>query len=273
MDDNNKPEQEMDAILEDSSVDDGQDTSAVDDSQDSSEDVVADKPEDTGSQRLNKRVEKNPDTNLDRILDRMRHQDRDMPRQPQEGNNFKPLDYQNGEFTVEQLEQDREAYAELRARTGFDSAVRTARTERQIERFVDNLEYDLERVSDKHPELNPDSDEFNPTRASRLNRMYYNFIGYDPDKGNIPQRTDVRYRDFIDGIMGLASDLSASDTVTATKNIARQASRTGVRPNATSNRGPSLDNPEDIASMTKEEYAKYRDKIMEKSLNMLETMQ
>lgn len=287
MDENKTVEQDMEEIIQDpvDTTDDNQ--SVVDDingddnkSHETEPTEFTQRSTETGSKRLDKRLEDKPelkDQNLDRILARMRSNSPVRPTDSQSAqfNNseqqYRPLNYQDGEFTVDQLEQDRRTYANLIARTVSNDAVSTARTERQLERFVDNLDYDLERISDKYPELDPDSSEFNPIRANRLNRMYYDYIGFDPEKGNVPARTDVRYRYFIDGMMGLADELATARNSDSTRNIARQAARTGVRPNATSTHSVHIDSADDISKLSKEEYDKYRDKIMAKTLEMLET--
>jgi hypothetical protein len=275
MDENKDAEQDMEDVL--------QDSAEIEESNDKSTDKVEQKGEQeadngeeehqdsTGSKRLDKAIEKKPDINLDRILDRMRSRtDYDEPPKynADQREQYKPIQYQDGEYTPDQLDQDRKAYAELQRQNGVNQGANQAFSQYKLDRFADNLELDKERVTINHPELDENSDEFQPARASRMNRMYYNYIGYDEKKGTIA-RTDVRYKDFIDGMMALADDIATSRSSETVKNVARQASRTGVRPNGGRTTGPSLNSVDSLAKMSREDFAKNRDKVNEIALQML----
>lgn len=279
MDTNKDAEQDMEDVLQDSDItgqsadDTSTDEVETGEHESESNDTGEDEHhENTGSKRLDKAVEKRPDINLDRILDRMKSRT-DYDETPKyEANRqteqYKPLQYNDGEYTPGQLEQDRQAYAELQRQTGINQGANHAFSQYKLDRFADNLELDKERVTLNHPALDETSDDFQPARASRLNRMYYNYIGYDEKKGTVA-RTDVRYKDFIDGMMALADDIASTRSSETVKNVARQASRTGVRPNGGRTTGPSLNSVESLAKMSREDYAKNRDKVNEIALKLL----
>jgi hypothetical protein len=59
--------------------------------------------------------------------------------------------------------------------------------------------------------------------------MYLNSVGYDPQTG-VVQDMNLRYGEFVEGIMEVIDLVSAGRVADSTKNISEQAARTGIRP-------------------------------------------
>ena len=184
---------------------------------DEKEETEEDKPT-TGSDRLDKRLE----VNLERMLKAS------VPQEHQEAEAYKPLDYtkvpEEG-FSPAQLEEDRRNYAEYLA--GKTAKVTNDAGEQR--QFLTNLELDKDRVEARYPKLDVNSDDFDPVLADAVNKQYQAFVGFDPAKGRV-SNTRLRYKDFVDTSMAIAERLAAEQGAVSAKNVAKQASRTGLRP-------------------------------------------
>ena len=174
------------------------------------EDPVEEKP----SRRENLRIRQ--------IVNRLREQpEAQKPRTAQE-----ELDYRTAlnapDDVYEDLEKDRTRYGDSR----YSEGVRQA----ESIQFHTRLEIDAPKVSNKYPLFDPEnSEEFNPAAANAINEWYLATAGYDP-KTNTVKNSNVRYSDFVEGIMELADELGKERAREATKNTAKQAATTGVRP-------------------------------------------
>lgn len=178
--------------------------------------------------------------------------ERAQPSQP------KPLNYQEAlnadPEAIEQLEADRQNYGQSQYNAGIEQA--------KTIQFHTRLEIDAPQVESQYKFLNPrDKENFDPVRADAMNRLYLNATGFqpgDPARG-IPDSVvnpNIRYRDFVESQMEFAEALMADKQVQTSKNIARQAATTGLRPDGSSAKRLNLNkNPSD---MTDEElYAAY----------------
>ena len=145
--------------------------------------------------------------------------------QPQVPNIKPELDYNQAleadDDVRAQFEQDRQKYGEANYQAGLEQA-------KSIQ-FHTRLEIDAPKIESKYPILNKDSEDFNPAVADALNEMYLSAVGYDRETGLVAN-PNLRYADYIEGMMELADRTAATKTQKSTKNIARQAAQTGLRP-------------------------------------------
>lgn len=100
-------------------------------------------------------------------------------------------------------------------------------------RFHTRLEIDAPRIESKYPQFDKSSPEFNPGVASAMNNWYLAMVGYDPQTDSV-KNADVRYGDFVEGIMELAEAMAGVKTARTTENVARQAANVGLRPDGSS---------------------------------------
>lgn len=126
------------------------------------------------------------------------------------------------EETKSKIKGDRESYGESRYQQGIDEAYR-------FSKFETRLEVDAPLVESKYPQLDKESDDFNPVLADTINRMYLSFVGFDGE-GRSVRTADVRYRDFVESFYELADEIAGDKVDRTTTNIKKQASKTGIRP-------------------------------------------
>jgi len=97
--------------------------------------------------------------------------------------------------------------------------------------FSTDLKIEAPRVSQKYEFMNQDSDGFDPGAAALLNEKYLKIVGYNPNTGTV-QNNNIGYEEFIDAEVELAQLLNRSASADSTRNLAKQAAQTGVRPNS-----------------------------------------
>lgn len=168
-------------------------------------------------------------------------------RSPEPKSTVNGLDYNTAldadQEVISQLEADRRGYGDKRYNEGLQ----------QVEsiQFHTRLELDAPKVENKYPQLNPnDKEHFNPATADAVNNLYINAVGYDPNT-RLAQNGNIRYADFVDGIMELADEIAGDKTTKATKNIAKQAAKTSIRPDGSTSK--RLDLNKAPQAMTDEE--------------------
>lgn len=129
---------------------------------------------------------------------------------------------------VKQLETDRQ--------TVSDAAYLEGLRQSEVKEWKRDLKFEAPVVEEKFPFLNPrDTANFKPAAADAMNQKYLRFIGYnpgDPQKG-IPesiQYPDLSYREFVESEMEFVEELATQKVAETTKNIAKQAATTGLRP-------------------------------------------
>lgn len=214
------------------------------------EDPEADpEPSSTGSRRLDKRIE--------RFSMKLRNEAATRQTQPSR-ETYKPADLSDMEYdpeTLRLLEEDRRRVAE-------DAFTRGAgeRAAQVQERFMDRFEVDADRVTTKYSQMDEDSSDFDPELAADLNEKFLALVGYDERTG-LFHRPIMRYKDFIDAEMATLERYASSRNADAASNVAKQASRTGVRPGGSGRRTTLEITPEAIHKMTPEEYEKHRPAI------------
>lgn len=125
---------------------------------------------------------------------------------------------------IKQFEEDRKKYGEELYKRGLQQA--------ESIQFHTRLEIDTPRVEAKYPQLNSESDQFDPRIADALNRQYLEYVGYrqQPDGSSVVERPGIRYADFIDAQFELANAIASEKVVKSSQNIAKQAAATGLRP-------------------------------------------
>lgn len=123
--------------------------------------------------------------------------------------------------TIKQLEADRKAYGDTAYERGLAQA-------KSIQ-FHTRLEIDAPAVTARYPQLDKSSPQFNPVATDAINQWYLSTVGYD-QKTDTVRNADVRYAEFVDGVMELADEMAGEKVAKSTKNIAKQASNTGLRP-------------------------------------------
>jgi len=162
---------------------------------------------------------------IQQLLERIKQQ----PTQP-EAPRAAGIDYGNAldadPEVIQQLEADRQAASQSAYSQGLEQA-------KSIQ-FHTRLEIDAPKVESKYAVLNPqDKENFNPALANAVNTWYLQTTGYDQATGHVAT-TDVRYADFVEGIMELGEVIGAKKAQTAVKNVTKQVRSTGLRPDGSS---------------------------------------
>lgn len=96
--------------------------------------------------------------------------------------------------------------------------------------FNTDLKLDLARVVQKHDFLDKDSQNFDPGDAAYLNEKYLKMVGYNSQTGEANPNY-IGYEEFVEGEIEFANKRNAAQAADSTRNLAKQAAQTGVRPN------------------------------------------
>jgi len=149
--------------------------------------------------------------------------------------------------TIEQFENDRLATAEASFNQGREQA--------KSMQFHTRLEIDAPKVEGKYPILDKDSPDFKPETASAINSWYLTSVGYNP-KTDTVINPNVRYSDFVEGIMELSDSMAGDKLQTSKKNIASQAANIGLRPDGSTtklnlNKSPQEMTDEELSAVIK----------------------
>lgn len=163
---------------------------------------------------------------IQQLLEKIKQQPQNQPEVPQNNG----LDYGTAldadPEVIQQLEADRQAASQTAYSQGLEQA-------KSIQ-FHTRLELDAPKVESKYAVLNPqDKENFNPALADAVNTWYLSSVGYDQNSGLV-KTPDIRYADFVEGIMELGEVIGAKKAATAAKNVAKQARTTGLRPDGSS---------------------------------------
>lgn len=164
--------------------------------------------------------------------------------------NLKRLDYgkelEADDETRVKLETDRREYAEQAYNSGLERA--------NSIQFHTRLEVDAPRVEGKYPQLNRESDKFNPAVADAINQMYLSAVGFDT-KADTVQNPNLRYADYVGAFMELV-EAAAGEKVSRTQsNIVKQVANTALRPNGGTAKRLNLN--QDPQNMSDEELKAY----------------
>lgn len=186
------------------------------------------------SRRKAKRLEK-----LESLVERLKTAE--TPVQEQPGIDYRELLDTEPEV-YDQLDAKTQEYGTGRYNAGLEQA--------KAIQFHTRLEIDAPKVEAKYPQFDKESTEFNPAIANAINQWYLSAVGYDP-KTERPANANVRYLEFVEGIMELADNMATAKTSNTRKNIAKQAGSTGLRPDGSSAKTLNLN--KDPKDMTDEE--------------------
>lgn len=216
------------------------------------EQVEEEQPEEADNQEIEQQAEAQPPSRreslrIQKLTEKLRSFQQQSTPQPQhQGLNYgEALDADP--TVVKQLEDDRRAYAEQSYNQGLQQA--------QSIQFHTRLEIDAPKVVAKYSQLNPeDKEHFNPALADAVNTWYLTTTGYNTDTGSVANG-NVRYSEFVDSIFELGNEIAGQKTQTTTRNIARQAATTALRPDGSSSKRLNLNQP--VENMTNEELEAY----------------
>lgn len=137
-----------------------------------------------------------------------------------------PLDYgaelDADDEVINKLKSDREQYGRAQYERGAEEIYR-------FNRFETRLEVDAPKVEAKYPQLDKNSEEFDPVLASTINRMYLSFVGFD-GKSRKVATDEVRYADYVEAQFELANAIAGAKIERTTENLRKQAGKAGLRP-------------------------------------------
>lgn len=174
------------------------------------------------------------------------------PEKPAEKPKASGIDYEKDleadPTVVKKLEEDRQAAS--------DDAYNRGLEQMNSVTFLTRLEIDAPRVEAKYPQLDKDSDDFKPDAASDVNLLFLRLAGFDP-KTKAVRHPDLRYTDFVETIFGLANDLADTKIEKQVKEVKKQVSQTGLRPDGSKAKTLNLNKaPEDMTDEELDEYLK-----------------
>lgn len=174
-----------------------------------------------------------------RIQQILAKREAEAPQQPSRPTRQDALDYSKeldaDPEVIQRLDEDRRAEGQAQYNLGLETA-------KAIE-FRTNIKLDLPLVKDKMEKLDPRD-------AESIDKEYLLMVGFDPQTGFV-QNPNIGYADFVEARLEQAERLAASMTAQTTKNIAKQAAQTGLRPDGST--ASPLNLNKDPASMTNEE--------------------
>ena len=147
---------------------------------------------------------------------------------------------------IQQLEADRKAATAASYTQGLEQA--------KSMQFHTRLEIDAPKIETKYPLFNKDSEDFNPAAANAINSWYLASVGFD-SKTDAVANPNIRYADFVEGIMELADNMAGNKVEKTQANITKQAAQTGMRPDGSSakrlnlNKAPSDMSDEELKAV------------------------
>lgn len=167
---------------------------------------------------------------------------------------YKPIEYGEQEYPIEQLNADRQKYGAAQYQQGLDTAQQVAQTTV----WKDSVERDNDFIDEKFPIMDENSDEYDSDIANYINNLYLKSTGYDGTSVKNP----IRYRDFVRANMELADRLKVQASAETAQNVSRQASQTSIKSGANSRRSArDWSQPGAIAALSTDEYDKFKPEI------------
>lgn len=132
---------------------------------------------------------------------------------------------------IKQLEADRQAYSDLAYQQGLQQS--------EVRSWKTSLKMEAPQVEKEYPFLNPNDKDFHPAASDAMSRKYLRFVGYDQGdaQNGVPetiQQPDLSYADFVASEMEFVDELASQKISDTTRNIAKQAATTGLRPDGSS---------------------------------------
>jgi hypothetical protein len=144
-------------------------------------------------------------------------QRRQDPNQPK---NQKPI-IGEGDYDLDQINGLARDYGAEQYQAGLAQANAIA--------FQTRLEIDVPKIAQKYEVMNPDAEAYDPGVTILINEEYLKMVGYNPQTGQV-QRNDIRYEEFVEAQFEKAARLNSISAAQSTKNLAKQAAKTGMRP-------------------------------------------
>lgn len=185
------------------------------------------KPEKPVSRRESKRIEQ--------LLDKLNQYEQGQMQPRRQGRpQGQPQKQPNGQQIIPEGEYDLNEINGMAQQYGerlFQMGLSQAQAYNNATTFATRLEIDAPKVMDKYAFLDesPDNEDFNPGAAGFIGKMYLYAAGYDPTTG-VAQNPDLRFDEFVDGFMDVVELISTGQLADSTRNVARKAAQTGVRP-------------------------------------------
>jgi hypothetical protein len=198
------------------------------------------------SPRQQKRVEQIEEMKLNKILDRVTGGK--VPAQNRSG--YNPLDYKQtidaDDEVVSQLTSDREQYGQDQRSQGQAEAMEQLK---YVE-WKNNIRFDLPMVKEK-------LDQLPPAVALAIDQEYMLYSGFDKETGRVAN-PNISYAEFVEAQIERAEAIASIRNQDSQKNIVKQAAQTGIRPNGATSRPNKITSPEDIASISQDDWEKNR---------------
>jgi hypothetical protein len=172
---------------------------------------------------------------IQQLLSKLHNQPNANYEQPQA-----PVDYSQmidaDPETLAALQQTTSQYGKQQYQAGLGQAdERTKYSE-----FRTFLEIDAPRVEAKYKFLDKnDTANFRPHIANAVNEFYLSMVGHDAGSRKVND-SGIRYNEFTDAIVELANEIATTKVTSSTRNIARQASQTGIRPDGSTTKRLNL---------------------------------
>lgn len=179
---------------------------------------------------------------IQQLLEKMK-ESKQAPAPQQPAVNYRDM-IDADEEVIQQLESTTQDYGKEQYNAGLEQA-------KSIQ-FHTRLEIDAPQVESRHEQLNPKSSNFEPGLADAINTWYLKTVGYNRDSDTVTN-PNIRYSDFVESVMELGEVIGAKKSQVAAKNVAKQATQTGLRPDGSQAKRMNLNqSPE---TMTNEELA------------------
>jgi hypothetical protein len=191
--------------------------------------VEEESPEETEPETEEPQPSRRESLRIQQLLEKLKQQPQPEPKKAQGLDYGAALDADPE--VIKQLETDRQ--------TAVDNARQDSVKLAESIQFRTMLEIDAPKIETKYPQLDKESTSFSPAVANAINQWYLNTAGYNPENGTV-QNANVRYGEFVEGIMELADEMAGEKTASSTKNIAKQAAATGLRPDGSRTKGLDL---------------------------------
>lgn len=125
---------------------------------------------------------------------------------------------------IKQLEADRQS--------AVNAAYEQNHEVMQTYRWETMVNLDNPQVEAKYPQLDKNSSEFHPALSDSIGQMYFQLSGVKPGPNGTytVANPGMRYKDFVDSFFEVANEAASVKTAATTKNVAKQAAQTGLRP-------------------------------------------
>lgn len=117
-------------------------------------------------------------------------------------------------------------------------------------RWEMGVKIDTPQVLAKYEQLNPDSPKFDAVVADALNMEYLHTVGFD-EKTGLVANPNISYGEYVEARFELANLLAQERVQTTTRNVAKQAASTGLRPDGSQSKKLNLNQAPE--NMTDEE--------------------